>query len=79
VQVRVHLFANLARYLPSGSRGTAALVDVPEGITLGELVDRLRIPPELPCLTLVNGRESEPGQPLTPGDVVSVLPPLEGG
>jgi molybdopterin converting factor small subunit len=79
VQVRVDLFANVARYLPPDSRGTTALVDVPEGITLGELVARLRIPPELPRLTLVNGRESEPGQPLMPGDVVSILPPLEGG
>lgn len=79
MHVEVRLFASLTRYLPPGAQGTTATIEVPEGTTVDELIRRLAIPDELPRLTLVNGQDSRPGDRLGPGDVVSVLPPLEGG
>jgi molybdopterin synthase sulfur carrier subunit len=79
VEVEVHLFANLADYGPPGRHQGAVRVEVPEGASLHDLMERLRIPDELPRLLLVNGREAEPTVRLRPGDVVDVLPPLVGG
>ena len=79
MEVEVHLFANLADYGPSGAHEGAARVELPAGATLHDLLRRLRIPDELPRLLLVNGHDAEPTARLSPGDVVSVLPPLVGG
>jgi sulfur carrier protein ThiS len=79
VEVEVHLFANLADYRPPGARQGVARVELPAGATLHELLRRLRIPDELPRLLFVNGHDVEPTARLSPGDVVSVLPPLVGG
>jgi sulfur carrier protein ThiS len=79
VQVAVRLFANLADFTPLGARAGVALLEVPEDVTVGDLVRRLEIPDELPRLLLVNGQEAVPGRRLAPGDLVSVLPPLVGG
>jgi molybdopterin converting factor small subunit len=79
VKIAVRLFANLADYRPTDMRGEAATVDLPEGATVGDLAHRLRIPDEVPRLTLVNGRDAGPGYRLAAGDVVSLFPPLAGG
>jgi molybdopterin converting factor small subunit len=79
VEVRVHLFANLADYAPGrGGEGVTRVV-LPAGATIGDLLRRLRIPDELPRLLLLNGQESALELRLRAGDVVSVLPPLAGG
>lgn len=77
--IEVRLFANLARYLPAGSRGEGASLEVAEGTTIEELLRRLGIPPELPGLLLVDGQEAPPGRRLRTGDVLTVVPPLAGG
>jgi sulfur carrier protein ThiS len=79
VTVEVHLFANLADYVPSPARRRGARIEVPEGTTVAELGRRLAIPDDLPRLVLVNGRDASPEQALRPDDVVSMLPPLVGG
>jgi molybdopterin converting factor small subunit len=79
VTIEVRLFANLARYLPPGTRGDAVRLEVPDGATVGDVVRRLAIPGELPGLLLVNGRDAERDRPLRPGDVVTIVPPLAGG
>jgi sulfur carrier protein ThiS len=79
VEVEVRLFANLADYGPPGACRGVARLELPEGARLCDLVDRLRIPDDLPRLLLVNGRDVEPTAQLRAGDVVDVLPPLVGG
>lgn len=79
VKIEVRLFANLADYLPRPARGAAAIVDLPEGASVAELVERLALPAELPRLLLVNGREVTLDHSLDAGDVVSIFPPLAGG
>jgi molybdopterin converting factor small subunit len=79
VNIEVRLFANLARYLPPGTPGGAAMVDVAEDATVGDVVRRLAIPADLPGLLLVNGRDATPDRRLRPGDVLAIVPPLAGG
>jgi sulfur-carrier protein len=79
VKVEVHLTATLRTYLPVGTAGDNIVLDVPEGATVDQVVHSLRIPSELERLTVVNGRDAAPDQPLSEGDVLSLFPPLAGG
>jgi molybdopterin converting factor small subunit len=79
VEVEVRLYANLADHGPPGAREGAVRLALPAGATVADLLRWLRIPNELPCLLLVNGRDVEATARLSDGDVVSVLPPLAGG
>lgn len=79
MKVEVHLTATLRAYLPAGAVGDHVVLDVPDGATVEQVIHSLRIPSELDRLTVVNGRDAVPGQPLSEGDVLSVFPPLAGG
>jgi molybdopterin converting factor small subunit len=79
MKVEVRLFALLDRYLPPGAAGDGASLDVPAGTTVRDVVESLRIPSELSCLTFINGRDAPPDRVLAPGDVLSMFPPLAGG
>jgi molybdopterin converting factor small subunit len=79
VKVAVSLFATLAAYLPPSAAGDEVLLDVPDGATVGHVLDVLGIPHDLDCLRVVNGHDAPVEQPLQPGDVLSLFPPLAGG
>jgi molybdopterin converting factor small subunit len=79
MKVEVRLFAALASYLPGESDDSAVTVELPEGETVASAIRRLGIPDTMPLITLVNGRDAAPDQPLRDGDVLSVFPPLAGG
>ena len=55
------------------------MLDVPDGGTVADVARRLGIPADLARVVLVNGRDAAPEQPLTPGDIVAIFPPLAGG
>lgn len=57
------------------------ILSVPDGSTVGEVVDLLRLPPELDQILLrfVNGRLKEKDHVLKPGDQLVFFPRLEGG
>ena len=77
--VEVRLFATLAQFLPPGSRSGSAMVDVPDGATIADVVNYLGIPPGLDRVLLLNGSEAQPEQVVQSGDVVDIFPPLAGG
>jgi hypothetical protein len=79
VRVEVTLFATLARYLPVVAPHGWLLVEVPDGSTVEQVTRELGIPDDLPRVTLVNGADADPGQRLSPGDQLSLFPPLAGG
>jgi sulfur-carrier protein len=79
MKVEVRLFALLERYLPAGAQGDAVSLEVPAGTTVRDLVASLKIPSDLSCVTVINGRDASPEQVLAPGDVLSMFPPLAGG
>jgi molybdopterin converting factor small subunit len=79
VRVEVRLFATLSSYRPDDAMGDEAVLEVPEGTTVGEVIHALKIPPGFDCLRVVNGRDALPDQRLADGDVLSLFPPLAGG
>ena len=79
MRIDVQLHATLATFLPPGSREGVAVLELPEGSTVADIVHRLGIPPALSRVVLINGHDVEDDATLRPGDVVDVFPPLAGG
>jgi len=79
VKVAVRLFATLEKFLPPGAGGDSAWLELASGATVAQALALLRIPAEIEYLTVVNGRDVDPGHVLEPGDEVAVFPPLAGG
>lgn len=87
--VTFKLFATLGQYLPAqGSDGrppadNQVTLEVPEGTTVKELVERFPLPPALVHLVLVNGEYVPPSQraarALREGDALAIWPPIAGG
>lgn len=79
MEITVELFATLTRFLPPGTAGKSATLRVPEEATVGQVLEGLGVPGDMPFTTLVNGRHSEADQVLRPGDRLTAFPPLAGG
>lgn len=79
MEITIELFATLTRFLPPGTQGKRTMLCVPEGATVGQVLQRLGVPDDMPFTTLVNGRHSEADQVLRPGDRLTAFPPLAGG
>lgn len=73
------LYASLARYLPEQSRGKACTLEVPEGTTVGDLVQRLGIPEGTIKVVFLNGVHAKAQALLHDGDRLGVFPPVAGG
>lgn len=79
MNIEVRLFANLAQLLPPGSKNKRAVITVKEGITVEELLDKLKVPPKVTNVIMVNGTYQDKNTKLKEGDVVSIFPPIAGG
>ena len=79
MRIEVRLFATLVSFLPPGSREGAAILEIPDGSTVRDVVHHLGIPADFERVTLLNGGDSAPDAPLHPGDILAVFPPLSGG
>jgi len=79
MKVEVKLYANFREYLPRGSEKYSCTLELEEGTTIGQVLASLKIPESLPMVPLVNGIHREVGDPLQPGDVLSIFPPVAGG
>lgn len=79
MKIQIELYANLSKYLPPGAEGRKAVVELPEGSTIGDLMNRLSIPPEMTALLMVNGTHHPPETVLEDGQVLAIFPPLAGG
>ena len=79
MKVEVKLYANFREYLPRGSEKYSCTLELEEGTTIAQVLARLKIPESLPMVPLVNGIHHKVEEPLQPGDVVSIFPPVAGG
>jgi len=83
VIVKVKLFATLRSRLPPESNGEEVDLDLADGATAQDVIDRLAIPPPLAHLVMVDGYHVLPQErrerPLRPGEVLSIFPPIAGG
>jgi sulfur carrier protein ThiS len=84
VKVTFKAYAMLADHLPPSARSTNALeVDVPEGATIFDLIDRFGLPRKMCHLVLVDGRFVPPDEraarALRDGETLAIWPPIAGG
>ena len=73
----------LAKYLPPGSSGNTANLQVAEGATPIDIIERLGLPAETNYLITLNGAIVPLSQratcSLSESDQLSIMPPLKGG
>jgi molybdopterin converting factor small subunit len=79
MRIEVKLFANFREFLPPGSEKYSCWLDLEEGGTVSQALEKLKIPDSIPMITLVNGLHRNFEDSLHPGDVLSVFPPVAGG
>jgi sulfur carrier protein ThiS len=78
--IEVKLYLSLLRYVPqSEGRLEGDKWKVPEGSTVGQVLEMLNLPEEETKILLINGRYAYRGRILNEGDVLQVVPPLAGG
>lgn len=80
VKVEIKLYASLGRYLPDLKGGSASqMMEVEEGMTIGILLESLKVPAEVVKLIFLNGTHARTDQVLHDGDRLGVFPPVAGG
>lgn len=79
VDVSVKLFATLRRHYPEVGIGEAIPINMPEGTTVGQLMERLSLPSEEVKLIFVNGRRETEDYVLRDRDEIGMFPPVGGG
>jgi molybdopterin converting factor small subunit len=78
MRVEVRLFSRLREHLPPDARGEA-IVELPEGATVGQLLAHLGIDVHVKLLSVNSQRETNWGRALHDGDVVRIFPIVVGG
>lgn len=83
IPVTLKLYASLGAFLPAHAQRNEAPVDVVEGTSIKDLLERYNVPREACHLVLLNGVFQAPAVrasvKLKPGDAVAVWPPVAGG
>ncbi len=84
MRITFKLYATLQELLPSDAVNNAVEVDVDEGTTLNEVIDRFNVPRKSAHLVLINGvyfahGDRDTAGTLADGDVLAVWPPVAGG
>lgn len=73
----------LGRYLPPGSAGNAADLDVPQGATPIDVIKQLGMPLDGRYLVVLNGtsipQSERSRRTLVESDILVIMPPLKGG
>ncbi len=79
MKLEIKLFANFREFLPPGTEKYTCWLELEEGTTIAQVLEKLKIPDDIPMITLVNGLHRTFEDRLQPGDVLSVFPPVAGG
>ncbi len=77
--VRVKAYATLRRYLPGVALGAPIALELPEGLTVTDVLQQLGVPHDEIKLCFVNGRQRELDYCLSDADELAIFPPVGGG
>jgi molybdopterin synthase sulfur carrier subunit len=77
--VHVKLFATLRRYRPGLGLGEAFPVELPDKVTVKDLIRAIGLPEEEVKLVFVNALFCELNHVLADGDELGIFPPVGGG
>ncbi len=78
MQVQVRLFSRFREHLPPEARGEAT-IQLPDGATIDDLVDRLGIVRRIKLITINGERQADYSRRLHDGDNVRIFPVVVGG
>ena len=79
MNVQVHLYATLSRYIPEDVRNDDHSLDVAEGTTVMEVLEALQVPLDHVKLVFVDGVRADVNTVLKSGSRLGVFPPVGGG
>jgi molybdopterin converting factor small subunit len=83
MKITMKLYASLGQHLPASADRNEAVIDVADGTSILEILDKHNVPRESCHLVLLNGVFQAPferGEPrLKDGDHLAVWPPVAGG
>lgn len=80
MHITVHIYSYLRQYLPLSEKANLKKEwDLPEGATVQQSLERLKLPEEVRVLVLVNSNSVDKSTVLKEGDVVHILPLMGGG
>lgn len=78
MKVELRLYASLSRYMPERWKGSS-MVEIPEGITVKELLQSAEVPIGAVKVIFINGLHGGVDDVLHDNDRVGVFPPVAGG
>ena len=83
MRITLKLFATLGQYLPPEARANAVEVEVPDGATAHEVLERFKVPLDKVHLVLLNGvyldATARDERRIEGNDALAVWPPVAGG
>ena len=79
MKVTIVCFGAMREYLPDDADGNRATIDVPDGASVGDLVDALGAPRRLVHALLVDEVQGDLAQRLHEGAAVTLMPSFSGG
>ncbi len=83
MKVRLRLFASLKPFAPAGATAGEIDLDLPEGTTPQQVIEKLSLPPRITALVMIDGRHQTPEEvarrALLDGEVLAIAPPIAGG
>ena len=77
--VEVKINENLRYYAKSFRPVEGGGVEVPEGTTVGELLEILCFPQEISVIVIINGTAAHRGKVLKSKDMLQIIAPMSGG
>jgi sulfur carrier protein ThiS len=79
MKIELNLYATLARYLPEGVKAAGNIIEVQEGMTVGDLMRQMNVPDDQVKLVFINGSHAGRDSVLEDGCRLGVFPPVGGG
>lgn len=79
MEITVTLYATLTRYHPEGKKNETFSLELPEGSTVKDLLDKLGIKEDEVKQVFIRHKSRSKDHPLEDGEKVAVFPPVGGG